>query len=273
MAPRPERPGVGVPDREGRAGAHRDAEDVRPAARDARRTPPARCRAARQAAPPPDRRRRARAARAPDDGGPAEDARRRRGRAEDARVRARVRGRLEARPHRERAEEARRRLAAHAGGRAGGGRVSRPGGARPRRGRAHGDPPREGAPAAPAAPRPARDRRDRPRVGERDPPHREALAVRAVDRPLRRGDRAARGGDERGARARPRAARARREQRQDLPHPQPARPAVPRLRHADRADRLRGAHDLLLPRSARPAAASSRTGGCPGSFDSDILGS
>ena len=34
---------------------------------------------------------------------------------------------------------------------------------------------------------------------------------------------------------------------------------------ADRARRLRGAHDLLLPASARPAAASSRTGGCRGS--------
>ena len=41
LAPPARRPRLGVPDREGRAGAHRDAEDVRPAARDPRR-PPAR---------------------------------------------------------------------------------------------------------------------------------------------------------------------------------------------------------------------------------------
>ena len=63
-----ERPGLGVPDREGGAGAHRDAEDVRPAARRARGTALPRRRAARQAAPLPDRRRRARPARPPDDG-------------------------------------------------------------------------------------------------------------------------------------------------------------------------------------------------------------
>ena len=59
-------------------------------------------------------------------------ARRREG-AEDARVRARVRRRLEARPHGEREEEARRRLAADAGAGGGGARAPRPGGARPRR--------------------------------------------------------------------------------------------------------------------------------------------
>ncbi len=69
-----------------------------------------------------------------------------------------------------------------------------------------------------------------------------------VHRPLRRGGRTARRGDERGAGAGPRAARARRGQRAHLPRPQQARAAVPRLWHADRADRLRGAHDLLLPR-------------------------
>ena len=36
------------------------------------------------------------------------------------------------------------------------------------------------------APRPARDRRDRPRVGERDPAHGEALAVRALHASSRR---------------------------------------------------------------------------------------
>ena len=44
VAPPARRPGVGVPDREGRPGAHRDAEDLRPAARGAR-GPPARGRA------------------------------------------------------------------------------------------------------------------------------------------------------------------------------------------------------------------------------------
>jgi hypothetical protein len=35
--------------------------------------------------------------------------------------------------------------------------------------------------------------------------------------------------------------------REDLPRAPQARRAVPRLRHAARAGRLRGAHDLLLP--------------------------
>src|SRR3954462_10333173 len=39
------------------------------------------------------------------------------------------------------------------------------------------------APAACAPPRPAADRRHRPRLGERDPPHGEALPVRALGRP------------------------------------------------------------------------------------------
>ena len=47
--------------------------------------------------------------------------------------------------------------------------------------------------------------------------------------------------------ARPRATRSRRRRREDLPRAQEARRAVPRLRHADRPGRLRGAHDLLLP--------------------------
>ena len=109
------------------------------------------------------------------------------------------------------------------------------------------DPPPRVAPPARAPPRPARDRRHRARLGERDPPHGEALALRALDRPLRRGGRASRGGDQRRARTRPRAARARRRRREDLPRAPPPRRAVPRLRHAPRAGRLRGAHDLLLP--------------------------
>ena len=44
-----------------------------------------------------------------------------------------------------------------------------------------------------------------------------------------------------------------------LPRPQPARRAVPAVRHADRARGLRGAHDLLLPElpDGRPAAEGS----------------
>ena len=61
-----------------------------------------------------------------------------------------------------------------------------------------------------------------------------------VERPRR--------GDPRRARARPRAARARRERRAHVPRAQEARRAVLRLRDADRTGRLRGAHDLLLPR-------------------------
>ena len=104
------------------------------------------------------------------------------------------------------------------------------------------------AAAALAAPRPARDRRHRPRVGERDPPRArssrrsrsstdlspeqvERLAD-AIDAELARGLELR----ERGA-----------NDAQRLPRPQQARRAVPRLRHADRARRLRGAHDLLLP--------------------------
>ena len=63
----------------------------------------------------------------------------------------------------------------------------------------------------------------------------------------RRGDRAPRPGDRRGARARPRAAPPRRRRREDLPDPRPPRRTLPRVRDADRARRLRGAHDLLLP--------------------------
>ena len=48
------------------------------------------------------------------------------------------------------------------------------------------------APAALAAARPAADRGHRPRLGERDPPRRDALAVRALDPARRRGGRAPR---------------------------------------------------------------------------------
>src|SRR5207244_4323351 len=82
----------------------------------------------------------------------------------------------------------------------------------------------------------------------RDPPRRSPLAVCALEGPLRRGDRPPGHGDPRGAGARARAAPSRRRQRGDLPHPRPARRALLPLRHAARPRRLRGAHDLLLPR-------------------------
>ena len=104
----------------------------------------------------------------------------------------------------------------------------------------------------------------RARVGERDPLVGAALALPALDAGRRRADRATGDGDPRRARARARAAARRRERRQDLPRPQQARRAVRALRHPARARRLRGAHDLLLPAPARPAAARSRTGGCRG---------
>ena len=71
MAAGARRPRLGLSDREGRARAHRDAEDLRPAARGARGPAAGRSRAAREAAPLPDRGRRARPARPPDDRGPA----------------------------------------------------------------------------------------------------------------------------------------------------------------------------------------------------------
>src|SRR5439155_4109075 len=72
--------------------------------------------------------------------------------------------------------------------------------------------------------------------------------VRALDPAHRRGGRAPGGGDPRRARARPRASPRRRERREDLPRARQARRAVLALRHSPRARRLRGAHDLLLPR-------------------------
>ena len=67
MATPARRAGLRVAGGEGGARAHRDAEDVRPAARRARGPAVPRRRAARQASSLPDRRRRARAPRPPDD--------------------------------------------------------------------------------------------------------------------------------------------------------------------------------------------------------------
>ena len=117
----------------------------------------------------------------------------------------------------------------------------------PRPGAPRRDPARGVAAAAPAAPRPARARGHRARVVERDPAHGAPVAVRALVAARRRGGRAARRGDRRGARARPGAARARRLRREDLPRPRPPRRALSRLRHTPRPRGLRGAHDLLLP--------------------------
>ena len=120
------------------------------------------------------------------------------------------------------------------------------------------------APAAFAAARPAPDRRHRPRLGERDPLGGAALALRALDPARRRGGRAARDGDPRRARARPRAAPRRARTTRRLPRAQQARRALRPLRHAARPRRLRGAHDLLLPgvpdrrpRAQGPAALAS----------------
>ena len=85
-----------------------------------------------------------------------------------------------------------------------------------------------------------------------------------------------RGRDPLGARTRPRAARARRERREDVPRAQEAGRALLRVRHADRTGRLRGAHDLLLPRvpdgradpqgpeAVAPAALAHSVGHVPG---------
>ena len=142
-------------------------------------------RAAREAAPLPHGGRRARAARPPDDGRAAPLPPRRRERAEGAGVPARLRGRRATRPDGGRLEEARRRVAADA--RAGRGRARAP--RRKRSGSAPTGWPRSAPPSrdgfALAAARPEADRRHRPRVGERDPPRGEALAVRARSRSLR----------------------------------------------------------------------------------------
>ena len=117
--------------------------------------------------------------------------------------------------------------------------------------------PRARAPAAPpAAPRPARARGHRARARERDPLARADVAVQGLDGPLRRGDRAPRDGDARRPDPRARAPRAwaratPTSTSSTTGSASPARSAAP-----DRAGRLRGAHDLLLPElpDGRPPA-------------------
>src|SRR5262249_35458495 len=117
------------------------------------------------------------------------------------------------------------------------------------RGAGGGGDPQGGLGAPGLAPRrPARDRGHRPRVGERDPARRKTLPVPALDRALSRSGGAPHRRDQQRARPRPRAAGARRLRRAHVPRPPPARRALPRLRDAARPGRLRGAHDLLLPR-------------------------
>ena len=111
-------------------------------------------------------------------------------------------------------------------------------------------------PAPPAAPRPARHRRHRPGPRKRDPAAGPALAVQGLDRAERGGAGAARRRDPRRPVACARAPRAGQGRQGRLPRPQPPRRAVPRVRNADRACRLRGAHGLLLPElpDRRPGA-------------------
>src|SRR5207237_5665898 len=97
VAPPAERSRVGVSDRSGGAGAHRDAEDVRPAAVGARGTEARRSGAAGEAPHVPDGGRQPGRPGAPDDGGAVEVPPRRRAGSEDTRVPAPVRGRRAAR--------------------------------------------------------------------------------------------------------------------------------------------------------------------------------
>ena len=183
-------------------GAHRDAQDLRPAALGARGPAPRGRAQARQAPALPDGGRRARPARPPDVGRPARLLARGREAPEGPGLPARLRGRRGARLHGGRGEEARPRRALHPRGDRGGARAPRARGARPRRRAARRDPRVRRAPPPPVPARPARARRDRPRLVERDPPPRAALALRALDRPRPGGGRAARRDDRRGAHAR-----------------------------------------------------------------------
>ena len=158
-------------------GAHRDAEDVRPAAVRARGAAAGRCerRAKRLLFPTAD-------------GelvvlvhlmtaGRLKYLKAGRGRPEETGVPARLRRRCAARTDRGRGEEASGCLVAHSGGSGAGACPPRARSARNRRGAAGGDLCVRIEAAALDAPRPARDRGNRARLGERDPASREALAV------------------------------------------------------------------------------------------------
>ena len=125
---------------------------------------------------------------------------------EDSRVPAPVRGRRRARPHRGRTQEARRRLVDAAGRRRGRARRSRAGGGHADGGDAGAHSRGGRTPAPLATPRPEADRGDRTHVGERDPQHGAALAVRPVDAARRGGDKTPRRCDPQRARPRTRSA-------------------------------------------------------------------
>ena len=114
--------------------------------------------------------------------------------------------------------------------------------------------------AALAPARPAGARRDRPRACERDPQSRAALAVRALEQARRGRDRAPGQRHRRGPDARARATRGGQGRQGRLPRAPPPGRAVPAVRGAAPAGRLRGAHGLLLrelpdrrPGAQRPA--------------------
>ena len=219
-----------LPDREGRNGARRDAQDVRSAASilEGRRLAGARRRAKRLHVP--DRGRelvllvhlmtagRLRYLRAGNKG-PKVPA-----------FRLEVPGRRAARAHGGGIQEARRRLAPHTGGgRSGRGTLGPE--ALGLGAEALGGDLRLGvAPAPFAAARPARDRRDRAGLGERGPAPRAPVPLRPVQGPGPGAGAAALRRDRRGARARSRAARARGERREDLPRARQAPRALLRLR-------------------------------------------
>ena len=138
-------------------------------------------------------------------------------------------------------------------------------------GAARRDRPRRVAAAACAAPRPARDRGHRPRVGERDPPRGEALAVRALERPRRRGGR--RGSQPRST---PSSRAASSCARRAPPTRRPTAStgaSASRATSAARRSRRSTSRSTRssTARTARPAAASSRTGGFRACSASDSL--
>ena len=144
-------------------------------------------------------------------------------------------------------EEARRRLAPHAGSRGGRARAPRPGGGHARRGAARRDPPSDSRRLHAFL----RDQRLIAGIGRawaNEILHTAKLSPYALSRDLdaeetERLAAAIHDELERGLALR----ESGRVRREDVPRPPPPRRAVPRLRHTARAGRLRGAHDLLLP--------------------------
>ena len=154
--------------RTGGPGAHRHAEDHRPAARRSSRAALRRLAAAREEPPVPDGRRRARPARAPHERGtPSLPLSGDEG-AKVADVPTPLRECRRARAHRGRPEEACGRLARDARPARDRPRAPRAGRARSRPGGAHGNAPARAPPAPPATARSTSPRRDWPRACERD---------------------------------------------------------------------------------------------------------